>query len=288
MRCALVILMLLAASALAGPAQDFEQAKDLFRNKKDCGSAAPKLNNVLYPKEKLATKDDIFEARVMYGACLIEGGDREQAKAEFEKALQLKPNEILDSAFFSEPARRLFDDTKADVENRARKADEIRKLQAQREALEAYRKSLRVYRQNRYAVNFAPFGFGQLQNGDTRKFLLFGSGQLLTLGTSAGIWFYLVNKYGIRSDKVPPLEAERVLRLQQIEVATGVAFFALYGWSVFDALRNYEPQKRVEGDDALLDKAVNEQPKKTSLRERIHIVPMLSPDTVGIGIGWEN
>ena len=95
MRRALIILMLLAASAVAGPAQDFEQAKDLFRNKKDCGSATPKLNNVLYPKEKLATRDDIFEARVMYGACLIESGDREQAKVEFEKALQLNPDHPL-------------------------------------------------------------------------------------------------------------------------------------------------------------------------------------------------
>jgi hypothetical protein len=123
------------------------------------------------------------------------------------------------------------------------------------------------------------------------KFGLFGGSQLLTLGTIAGIWLYLVAKYGIRSDQVPGDDGPTVRRLQQIEIVSGVAFLGLYAWSVIDALRYYEPQKRVEGDDELLDKALNEKSAtkpKTSLLERIHISPMIMPTGLGIGIGWEN
>ncbi len=289
-RALILAIVLAAASAHAGPSQDFESAKDYFR-KKDCSSASRLLKDVLYPRERIADRDSLFEARAMLGACFADDGDREEAKTEFERALQLKPRESLDPMFYSDRARRLFDDTKADIENRGKKDEEIRKLQEQREALEKYRDSLRVYKQNLYAVNFTPFGFGQLQNGHTLKAALFGSGQLLTLGTSAGIWFYLVGKYGIRSDQVAVEDGPFVRRLQQLEIASGLAFLGLYTWSVIDSLRHYEPQTRVEGDDELLDKALNEKaaPKpKTSLLERIHISPMITPTGLGIGIGWEN
>jgi hypothetical protein len=117
----------------------------------------------------------------------------------------------------------------------------------------------------------------------------------VTLGTSFGIWYYLVRTYGLRSDKVPPDDARGVLWMQRIEIAAGIGFFALYGYSVWDSYRHWEPQKRVAGDDDLLKKALDDPnapkaaPKpapKTSLRD-VKVLPMLSPDTVGIGLGWE-
>lgn len=293
MRSALIVLVLLVTrTAIAGPSEELNSARLAFRQK-DCPSARPKLKDVLFPESKLADPNEEFEARVMLGACLVESGEREAAKAEFEKALQIKPKEPLDPLFYSDSARRLFDDTRADIENRAKKDEEIRKLQQQREALEAYRRSLRVYRETPYVVNYLPFGFGQLQNGKTLKFALFGGGQLLTLGTSAGIWYYLVNKYGIRSDKVPSDEAESVRRLQGIEIAAGFAFVAIYAWSVIDSLRDYEPRKRVEGDEDLLNdpnapKAPKPAPKKTSFKDKLRFGPILTPQGgLGLGLGWE-
>jgi tetratricopeptide (TPR) repeat protein len=289
MRRALIAVALMTAAAHAGPSEELDAARIAFRQK-DCASAKPKLKDLVYPDERLASADSLFEVRAMLGACFTDEGNRENAKAEFERALQLRPRESLDPLFYSDAARRLFDDTRADIENRAKKDEELRKLQQQREALEAYRKSLRVYRESPYGVNFAPFGFGQLQNGQTLKFALFGGAQLVTLGTSAGIWYYLVNKYGIRSDKVPPDDGPSVRRLQQIEIAAGVAFLGVYAWSVIDALRHYEPQRRVQGDDDLLDKALDEQPapKKTSLYDRMKFGPILTPSGgLGVGLGWE-
>ena len=289
MRRALIIaLLLFARMAVAGPTEDLDKARIAFRQR-DCSSAVPKLKDVLYPEPKFSEPNEEFEARTMLGACFVETGEREQAKAEFERALQIKPREPLDPSFYSVGARGLYDDTRADIENRAKKDEELRKLQEQREALEKYRESLRVYKQNQYVVNFVPFGFGQLQNGQTLKFALFGSGQLMTLGTSAGIWLYLVAKYGIRSDQVAGEDGPFVRRLQQVEIVSGVAFLGLYAWSVIDSLRHYEAQTRVQGDDELLDKALKDKAApRTSLRERIHISPMIMPTGLGIGIGWEN
>lgn len=287
-RALILAVVLASAPAVAGPQQDFEQARGYFRQK-DCTSAVRLLKDILYPKERIGGSDPLWEARVMLGACFADDGQHDEAKSEFERALQLKPNESLDPSFYSDRARRLYDDTKADIDNRAKKDEEIRKLQEQRQALEDYRNSLRVYKQNLYAVNFTPLGFGQLQNGETLKFALFGSTELATLGTSAGIWLYLVAKYGIRSDKVAADDGPFVRRLQQIEIVSGVAFLGLYAWSVIDSLRHYEAQTRVQGDDELLDKALKDKvAPRTSLRDRVHVLPMLTSTGVGIGIGWEN
>jgi hypothetical protein len=295
MRAALIIVLCcLAGVAHAGaPKEDLERARDAFR-KKDCESATGPLTKLLYPVERLADRDSLFEARAMLGACFADSGNRDQAKSEFEKALQLKPREVLDSLFYSARAVRLFDDTKADIENRAKKDAELRELQAQRERVEQAIKNLRVYRSNPYAMNFAPFGLGQLQNGQKLKAGLFAGGQVATLGTSVGIWYYLVAKYGIRSDKVPLDEGPRVRRLQQIEIGAGLAFYGLYVWSVIDALRNYEPQKQVVGDDELLREIKQQETDKqkkngnSSFLDKIQLSPMITPDSVGIGIGWEN
>src|SRR5262249_4426861 len=108
-----------------------------------------------------------------------------------------------------------------------------------------------------------------------------------------GIWFYLVSKYGIRSDKVPLIEGPRVLALQQIEIGTGLAFLGIYVLGVIDARVHYKPATLIKGDPSLLPPSLQgpekpSKPERTSLRERIHLVRMLTPNGVGVGIGWEN
>lgn len=289
MRRALIVLALLApAIAYGGPSEDFTSAQLYFR-KKDCGSAMRYLTSLLYPDPRIADRDMIYEARAMLGACFADEGTADKAKSEFERALQLKPRETLDPLFYSDRARRLFDDTKADIENRAKKDEELRKLQQQREDLALRIKNLRLYKVTPFSVIFLPFGLNQRETtGSTLKFALVGGGQLVTLGASVGTWYYLVNKYGIRGTNVPLDDVSRVRTLQGIEQAAGWTFIILYLYSAIDSYRHYEPQKRIAGDDELLQKVMQEKPKKTSLRERIHVFPMPTPNGVGIGLGWEN
>jgi hypothetical protein len=108
------------------------------------------------------------------------------------------------------------------------------------------------------------------------------------------VFLYLAGKYGLNA-KVPTPEVPGVRQLQQLEIGTGVAFFAIYAWGVVDALLHYKPTVQIEGDDSLLpplpsDKAAPRKPAKTSVLDRLHLHPIVVPDGTGIGLGltWEN
>ena len=285
---ALIVLLLLAAAAQATPKQDLDQANDRFR-KGDFENARHLYNDLLYPQPQLASADDLAEAYVGLGVCRLETGDSEGARREFEKALQVDPNKQLDPQVMSKSAIRLFDDTKADLRTRAER-DADKKRQAELvEAQQKYIDSLRVYETHPYWMNWIP-PLGQFQNGETLNGVLFGAGELLTLGTSIGIWGYLVNKYGIRSDKVPLQEGPTVLLLQELEIGAGIGFFGLYALGVIDAHLHYTPATLIKGDKSLLPPQLQTptKTKRTSLLERIHVLPMVTPTGAGIGIGWEN
>ena len=67
----------------------------------------------------------------------------------------------------------------------------------------------------------------------------------------------------------------------------------LYAWSIIDGNLHFTPQQRLQADrsylspDLLDPDAKPKKPKKTSMLERIHLAPMLSPTGVGLGLSWE-
>lgn len=289
-----VVLALGGAIASASPAQDLERARQSFRQH-DYDAAMKLATYLLYPDEKLALPTDLVEAHVILGASNFETGHRAEARSEFEKALQIQPDRSLTDLLFSEGAIRLFDQTKADIEARAERDAQLRKLADERERIRRYKESFVVVEKHSFGINFAPFGAGQFQNKQPVRGVLFAAGQGLTGGISAGVFLYLAGKYGLNA-KVPVVEGPRVRRLQQIEIGTGIAFFAIYAWGVVDALLHYKPSVQIEGDDSLLpplrdlpaDKLHRLPAKKTSLVDRVRLRPMISPDTAGIGLTWEN
>jgi len=290
-RALIVFALAVSAVASASPADDLAHARADFR-KHDCDSALKTLSSLLYPHELLALPGDLIEAREMLGACYFDAGRTEDAKTEFDKALQIDPATTLDPAFFSTGQQHLFDEAKSDIETRRAKEAEVRKLQEERERLEKIRENLRVVERHHYAYNFFP-PLGQFQNGDTTKGYLFAAGEGLTFSGSVGIWLYLVRRYGYNCPHCVNLnDAGGVLHLQEAEITLGVAFIFLYGWGVFDAVRNYKAQVQLD-DNSLppellrdLEKGRKKQP--TSFLHRINIGPMATSNGMGIGIGWEN
>lgn len=278
--------------AAASPTQDLEQARQAFRQH-DYDSARKLATFLLYPDEKLALPVDLVEAHVILGASNFETGHRLEAKTEFEKALQIQPEKTLTDLLFSDGAIRLFDETKSDIAARAERDAQLRKLAEERERIRRYKESLVVVERHSFGINFAPFGAGQFQNKMPVRGVLFAAGQGITGGTSVGVFLYLSVKYGLNA-KVPVVDGPGVRRLQQLEIGTGIAFFAIYAWGVVDALLHYKPNVQIEGDDSLLpplrdlpaDK--KPRPKKTSLRDRVHLGPMITPNGGGIGLSWEN
>ena len=290
---AAVVVALIAAlggPAAASPTQDLESARQSFRAH-DYPMARMLATYLLYPDAKLAQPVDLVEAHVILGASDFETGNRAEAKVEFEKALQIQPEKTLTDMLFSEGAIRLFDETRADVEARARRDAELRKIADERERIRKYRESLVVVERRSFGVNFVPFGAGQFQNKQPGRGVLFATSQGISAGVSIGIFVYLAGKYGIVAN-VPNADVPGVRQLQQVEIGAGVAFYALYAWGVVDALLNYKPRVQVEGDDSLLPPLAEPEPKKprpkTSLRDRLHLAPLLSPTGAGLGLTWEN
>jgi hypothetical protein len=293
--CALAIVLALAlfgvAPAAASPAQDLERARQSFRQH-DYDAAMKLATYLLYPDEKLALPTDLVEAHVILGASNFETGHRAEAKTEFEKALQIQPDKTLTDLLFSEGAIRLFDEVKADIEARAERDAQLRKLADERERLRRCKESFVFVEKRSFIINFAPFGAGQFQNKQPVRGVLFAAGQGITGGVSVGAFLYLAGKYGLNA-KVPIDEVSGVRRLQQIEIGTGIAFFAIYAWGVVDALRHYKPSVQIEGDDALLPQPPDPPPARakkprTSLLDRMTLRPMIAPGSAGLGLSWEN
>lgn len=282
----------IAAPAAASPTQDLDQARQSFRQH-DYDSAIKLATYLLYPDEKLALPADLVEAHVILGASNYETGHRSEAKNEFEKALQIQPDKSLTDMLFSEGAIRLFDQTKADIEARAERDSQLRKLAEERERIRKYKESLVVVEKRSFGVNFVPFGAGQFQNKQPVRGILFATGQGITGGLSVGVFLYLAGKYGVTA-KVPPADGPGVLRLEQIGIGAGIAFYALYAWGVVDALLHYKPSVQIEGDDSLLpplrDLPPDRKPaaKKTSSRDRLRLGPLITPDAAGLALTWEN
>ena len=298
---AAVAIVAAARPAAASPAQDLERARQSFREH-DYDAAMKLATYLLYPDEKLALPADLVEAHVILGASNFETGHRSEAQTEFEKALQIQPDKALTDLLFSEGAIRLFDQTKADARARAERDAQLRKLADERERIRKYKESLVVVERRSFGVNFVPFGAGQFQNKQRVRGVLFAAGEGLTGAVSLGTFLYLAGKYGLNA-KVPVLDGPGVRQLQQVEIGTGIAFFAIYAWGVVDALIHYKPSVQVEGDDSLLpplrDPADEPRPpaaKKTPLRDRrgarlwdrIHLAPIVQPGATGIGLSWEN
>jgi hypothetical protein len=291
---AMAIAATVAGTAGASPTQDLERARFSFREH-DYESAMKLATFLLYPDEKLAAPADLVEAHVILGASNFETGHRIEAKNEFEKALQIQPDKTLTDKLFSEGAIRLFNETKADMEARAERDAQLRRLAEERDRIRKYRESLVFVEKRSFVINFAPFGAGQFQNKMPARGIFFAAAQGVTGGVSVGVFLYLAGKYGLDNAKVPFAEGNGVRQLQQLEIGTGIAFFAIYAWGVVDALLNYKPTVQIQGDTLPPSLFPPDKPtpppartRKTSSLKRFHLAPMLTPDSAGIGLTWEN
>jgi tetratricopeptide (TPR) repeat protein len=290
------LALALAAPAHATPSQDLEQANAAFR-KGQFAVALPLYNALLYPPPpRLSSPAELTDAYVALGVCRVEAGDVPGARREFEKALEIDPNKQLDTTVITnQDAIKLFDATKVDLASRAalEKAREQHALDLERQR--KFLASLRVVETHQRALTFLPFGIGQFQNHDTTKGILFAAGESATAATSFAIWGYLVSTYGFSNQHlaITPEDASKIRTLEQVEIGSGAAFLVLYAWSIIDGNLHFTPQQRLQADrsylspDLLDPDAKPKKPKKTSLLERIHLAPMLSPTGVGLGLSWE-
>ncbi len=290
-----VVLAILAGTARATPTTDLDKGRQAYKAQ-DWDSAFKTLNALLYPNIELARQDDVWEAYVILGASAYQLGNRPRAVDEFEKALRIDADRTITTNTHRPEVVQLFEDTKDKFKDRLAREAERRAAAERERRFREYLDTVGVYESQSFAVNFIPFGIAQRQNKQYRKSYLFMAGHILTAGPSLAIFVYLAGKYGLSSTQVPLQDGPRVRQLQQIEIGTGLAAIGLYAWSITDAILNFKSKRLIKGDDSLLPKDfLDETPlmkpppkKKTSLRDRLRIGPMITPTGAGIGLGWEN
>ena len=297
MRVALIAAIVAIASvAQAAPNDELEQARSAYRSAQ-YSRALPLFNALLYPPPpKLASKDELADAYLALGVCRYETGDPAGAKREFEQALSINSEIRIDPLIVTDrTAIDAFDETRIGLQDRIRTEMEAKRKAEDRARLLAIRQSMVGVETHPLYLTFFPFGVGQFQNEDRAKGVFFAATEAATLITSASIWGYLVNTYGIRSTRVPLEDAQRVRSLQQLEIGTGFAFLGLYVLGVVDAYVHYKPQTRTAIDESVLPpelrgllKPETAPPPKKKPKTSFRVVPMLTPDGAGIGLSWEN
>lgn len=264
------MIPLLVGLILAAP-PELKRAKDRF----EFGAyaeAAGTLRQLLAGSPQLSDAEAV-DAYRMLGIAEYQLGDKLAARAAFVNLLSFEPDYALD-AFLVPPAIvEFFDAVKKEHEPTLAPLRERRRelREQQRMADEAKRRLLseeqsrtgvpgKVVRveQRVYLFNWMPLGAGQFQNGDRAKGTAIAAGQIVLglVNISAIVFHNQIAQDRTRTcisgqpgcSRPPYSDSDRTL-LSQIDAVKYVSaglFWALYGWGVWDAHRNYVPRVETE------------------------------------------
>jgi len=259
-----------ASSATAPPASpgvDFERGQNAFA-RGEYARAVEILTPLVYPEVRLETEGQVVQTHRMLGVASLFDDKPDDARREFRKLLELRPDYRFDPLL--DPPR-VVDFFNVIVKEDEAELAAIEAKQAQREQEAAARRQreaerLRAqqavvlrYDHHSYAVNFLPFGAGQFQNGDRRKGWWFLGAEAVLGGASLAAFTTNFALYGIaprrRCNVMQPIDANGLpepcpdidhsdesisTNLLRAQVVTGGLFFAVAIWGVVDALRHYE------------------------------------------------
>ena len=259
------MIALLIALTLAAP-PELKRAKDRY----EFGAyseAAAALRQLLKGAPALSDAEAV-EAYRMLGISEYQLGDKAAARAAFVNLLSVDPDYALDPFLVPPAIVEFFDGVKKEHEAAlAPLRDRKRELREQQRLAEEAKRKLLSEEQSRagppekvvlveervYLFNWLPFGAGQFQNGERAKGTAIAAGQVV-----AGLvnLTALVLHNQLAQDRTrtcisgqpgcsqPPYSDSdrRLLRNVEIVKYTSAAlFWALYGYGVWDAHRNFVP-----------------------------------------------
>src|SRR4051812_152214 len=139
------------------------------------------LHPLLYPDVLLDSEGEVVQAHRMLGVAYLFENRPDEARREFKKLLELRPDYRFDPLLDPQRVVDFFNGVLKEEQAVIAKMTE-RRLQREREQAERRERDaerLRLpptivhYERHSYAVNFVPFGGGQFQNGQRRKGWLF-------------------------------------------------------------------------------------------------------------------
>jgi hypothetical protein len=304
--CFLVLLPVrLVAAAAATPEDEFERGKTAF-GRAEYQRAIEILRPLLYPDVRLESEGEVVQAHRMLGVAHLFEGQADDARREFRKLLELRPeyrfDPLLDPPrvvdFFNDVLKQEEEEISA-MEARRKKRDAELAQRREREAARLRAEQAVVVKVgvHSFAVNFIPFGAGQFQNGQRRKGWLFLGAETALGGLSVAAFLTNFALYGIAPHRrclvEQPIDAnglpercpsqdidrsdERLsTNLLRVQLATGGLFFAVAIWGVIDGIRNFKGEV-----------PLGFEPERTPPRPALRFGPTaLSPTNVGLGATW--
>src|SRR3954469_1429961 len=163
------------------------------------------LNPLLYPDVLLDSEGEVVQARRMLGVAYLFENKPEEARREFRKLLELRPDYRFDPLLDPQRVVDFFNGvlkeeeaTIADFERRRRQRDQEAADKRLREAARLRLPPTVVrYERHSFAVNFVPFGAGQFQNGHRRKGWLFFGSEAVLGAVSVGAFAPNLALYGL-------------------------------------------------------------------------------------------
>jgi hypothetical protein len=243
----------------------FDRGRTAF-GRAEYARAIEVLHPLLYPDVLLDSEGEVVQARRMLGVAYLFENKPDDARREFRKLLELRPDYRFDPLLDPQRVVDFFNGvlkeeeaTIAEIEKRRRERQKLIDDKHRRDA-ERLRLPPTIVRVERhsFAVNFIPFGAGQFQNGHRTKGWFFFGAEALLAAASVGAFATNLALYGLSPTRgcnvemrmgelCPPAlidhsQEETSNMLLQIQVATGALFFAAAIWGVIDAVRHHRPE----------------------------------------------
>jgi hypothetical protein len=262
-----------AVPAPLTPREAFDRGKTAFV-RAEYGRAIEILHPLLYPEVLLDSEGEIVQAHRMLGVSYLFENKPDDARREFRKLLDLRPDYRFDPLMDPQRVVDFFNGVLKEAEaeiaimearRRAReKAEADRRAEKAKICLQP--SSVERYERHSYVVNFIPFGAGQFQNDQPGKGWMFLGIESALAAVSVGAFVTNFALYGaeprrkcLREQGVDTIglpnqcpdnlidhsEEDRSRLLLRVQVVSGGLFFAVALWGVVDAIRNYQRDVRL-------------------------------------------
>ena len=249
--------------ARTSPREAFVRGRTAF-GRAEYKRAIEILHPLLYPEVLLDSEGEVVQAHRILGVSYLFSGRSEEAKREFHKLLELRPDYRFDPLLDPQQVVDAFnavvkeEETEIDaIEARRKRRDLEIAARVQREArLHPPITTVVRYERHSYLLNFVPFGAGQFQNGQRRKGWLFLGVETALAAISVGALTTNFALYGVHpyrkclqsvdptdscpNDEIDHSQEDTSRSLLKVQVISGGLFFAAAIWGVIDAVRHYQ------------------------------------------------
>jgi hypothetical protein len=249
------------------PREAFDRARTAF-GRGEYGRAIEILHPLLYPEVLLDSEGEAVQAHRMLGVSYLFENQPDDARREFRKLLELRPDYRFDPLLDPQRVVDFFNGVVKEEESAIAAIEARRRQREEQEAARRRREQARlapatpitvVYERRSLLVAVVPFGAGQFQNGDRRKGWMFLGAESALAAISVGAFATNFALYGIEPHRgcnsppgttgtqngCPPGDIDytaehRSQWLLRTQLVSGGLFFAVAAWGIVDAVRHFQ------------------------------------------------